>query len=76
MFATNNKGVGIVVEIHYDPKTDFGSIFEKNTHCEDNLDYAQRELVSFPNNRKEEYSWKTKKKRRLFADQIFFSRGN
>ena len=40
MFKTHYKGVGTVVEVHYDRKKDFGLIFEEDISWESKLNYV------------------------------------
>ena len=50
-----NKGVGVLVEVHYDSKEDLDLIPRENSTWEGKPDYVRRRLVSFPGNKERGY---------------------
>ena len=50
-----------MIEVYYDSEEDLGSIPEKDVNWEGKINYTQKGLVSFPNNRNDIYPLQTQK---------------
>ena len=59
----NNKGVDIVIEVHYNLREDPDLIPKKDASWENKLDYAWKGLISFFSNKERGYSRQIKKKK-------------